>query len=96
LGENQSGNEEQDLAWEIEISQISSMIQGQVKKFMEPPIKSLAVLQCLSVKLIKYKEQAIEIKEVLSALMDQHRFPYANTCEDLFIKWSKYEKNNPL
>jgi hypothetical protein len=59
-------------------------------------IKSLAVLQCLSVKLIKYKEQEIEIKEVLSALMDQHRFPYANTCEDLFFKWSEYERNNPL
>jgi hypothetical protein len=47
---------EQDQVWETEISQVSSMILGQVKKFMEPPIKSLAVLQCLSVKLIKYKE----------------------------------------
>jgi hypothetical protein len=28
--------------------------------------------------------------------MDQHRFPYANTCEDLFFKWSEYKKNNPL
>ena len=67
------------LACEAEISKISSMIPGQVKKFMEPPIKALAILQCLSIKLIKYKEQEIEIKEVLSALMDQHRFPYENT-----------------
>jgi hypothetical protein len=87
---------EKDSAWEAEISQISSMTSGQVKKFMEHPIKSLAVLQCLSVKIIKYKEQAVEIKEVFSAPMDQHRFPYENTCEDLFIKWSEYEKNNPL
>jgi hypothetical protein len=29
-------HEEKDLAWEAEISQISSMIPGQVKKFMEP------------------------------------------------------------
>jgi hypothetical protein len=72
------------------------MTLGQVKKFMEDPIKSLVVLQCLSVKLIRYKEWEIEIKEVFSALMDQHRFPYANTCEYLFIKWSKYDKNNPL
>jgi hypothetical protein len=47
---------EQDRVCETKISQVSSMILGQVKKFMEPPIKSLAVLQCMSVKLIKYKE----------------------------------------
>jgi hypothetical protein len=47
---------EQDLAWETDISQTSSMIPGLAKKFMEAPIKALAVLQCLSVKLIKYKE----------------------------------------
>jgi hypothetical protein len=87
---------EQDQVYEVEISQVSSMIPGQVKKFMEPPIKSLVVLQHLSVKLIKYKERAIEMKEVLSAPMDQHRFPYANTCEDLFCRWSEYERNNPL
>jgi hypothetical protein len=39
---------------------------------------------------------AVEIKEVLSAPMDQHRFPYANTCEDLFFQWSEYDRNNPL
>jgi hypothetical protein len=89
-------HEEQDLAWEVEISNISSMILGQVKKFMEPTIKSLAVLQCLSVKLVKYKESTLEMKEVLSASMDQHRFPYSNTCKDLFGRWSKYERNNPL
>jgi hypothetical protein len=30
-------HEEQGLAWEAKISPISSMILGQVKKFMEPP-----------------------------------------------------------
>jgi hypothetical protein len=79
---------EQDRVCETKISQVSSMILGQLKKFMEPLIKSLTVLQHVSVKLIKYKEQTVEIKEVLSALMDQHRFPYANTCEDLFCRWS--------
>jgi hypothetical protein len=66
------------------------------RKFMEPPIKALAVFRRLSVKLIKYKEQAVEIKEILSAPMDQHRFAYANTCEDLFFKWSECDRNNPL
>jgi hypothetical protein len=89
-------HEEKDLAWETDISQTSSMIPGLAKKFMEAPIKALAVLQRLSVKLIKYKERAVEIKEVLSTPMDQHRFPYANTCEDLFFQWSEYDRNNPL
>jgi hypothetical protein len=72
------------------------MILGQVKKFMDPPIKYLVILQRFSVKLIKYKERTIEMKEVLSTPMDKHRFPYANTCKDIFFKWSKYERNNPL
>jgi hypothetical protein len=69
---------------------------GPIEEVHGASIKSLTVLQHVSVKLIKYKEQTIEIKEVLSTLMDQHRFPYANTCEDLFCKWSEYERNNPL
>jgi hypothetical protein len=72
------------------------MILGLAKKFMEAPIRDLEVLERLSVKLIKYKEWATEIKEVLSTPMDQYRFPYANTCEDLFFQWSEYDINNPL
>jgi hypothetical protein len=88
-------HEEKDLEWEENILEISSMIPGQVKKFMEPLIKSLAVLQHLNVKLVKYKEQEVEMKEVLSALMDHHKFMYANTCEYRFGKFSDYERNNP-
>jgi hypothetical protein len=72
------------------------MILGQVKKYMEPLTKFLIVLQCLSVNLIKYKEWVIEMKEVMSTLMDQHMFPYENTCEDLLCRWSEYERNNPI
>jgi hypothetical protein len=63
---------------------------------MEHLIKAIVVLQSLSVNIIKYNEQAVEIKEVFFAPMDQHRFLYENTCEDIFIKWSEYEKKNPL
>jgi hypothetical protein len=68
----------------------------QVKKFMEHPKKAHAILHRLSSKMIRYKEWKIEIKETLSSPMDQHRFSYANACEDTFIKWSKYENNHPL
>jgi hypothetical protein len=80
----------------VEIAQVASMTPGQVKKFMEHPIKARAILQHLSAKMIRYREWAIEIKETLSAPMHQHRFLYANTCKDLFVNWSEYEKNHLL
>jgi len=49
-------HQEKVLVWEEKIYQISSMISGQLKKLMEPPIKAISVLQHLSVKIIKYKE----------------------------------------
>jgi len=72
------------------------MEPSQVQQFMEHPIKAHTVLQQLSVKVVKYWAHAVEIKEILLASMDQHKFPYANTCEELFVKWSNYEKSHPL
>ena len=72
------------------------MALDQVQQYMDYPIKDRAVLQHLSVKIVKYWEQAVEVKEILSAQMDQHIFPYANTCEELFVKWSEYDKSHPL
>jgi hypothetical protein len=87
---------EQDSSWTTEIEKVPNMAPGQVHQFMEDPIKAWKMLQQLSVKLVKYRARAMEIKEILSALMDQHRFLYANTCEELFVKWSEYEKSHPL
>jgi hypothetical protein len=63
---------------------------------MEHPIKARTMLQQLSARIVKYRARAVEIKEILSAPKDQHRFSYAKTCEDLFFKWSEYEKSHPL
>jgi hypothetical protein len=87
---------EQDSLWTAEIAKVENMEPGQVHQFMEHPIKARTVLQQLSVKVVKYRARVVEIKEILLALMDQHRFSYANTCEELFIKWSEYEKSRPL
>jgi hypothetical protein len=87
---------EHDLAWEAKIAQVASMTLCQVRKFMEQMIKDLTLMQRLNSKVIIYREQATEMKETLSASMEQHKFPYAKTCEDLFIKWLEYEKNHPL
>jgi hypothetical protein len=28
--------------------------------------------------------------------MEEHRFPWAHTCEELFISWLEYEKIHPF
>jgi hypothetical protein len=63
---------------------------------MEHPIKARAMLQQLSARIVKYQAHAVEIREILSAPMEQHRLLYANTCKDLFVKWLEYEKSHPL
>jgi hypothetical protein len=87
---------EQDSSWNAEIEKVMNMVPGQVQQFMEHPIKARTMLQQLSAKVVKYQARELEIKEILSAPMDQHRFPYENTCEEIFVKWLEYEKSHPL
>ena len=77
---------EQDLSWAAKIEKVANMAPGQVQQFMEHLIKARTVLQQLSVKVVKYRAWVVQIKDILSALMDQHRLLYANTCEKLFVK----------
>jgi hypothetical protein len=87
---------EQDSSWIEEISKLTDMTPVQMRHFMEHLIKARAVLQQLSASIVKYRAHAVEIRKVHSAPMEQPRFPYANTCEDIFIKWLEYEKSHPL
>jgi hypothetical protein len=87
---------EQDSSWTAEIEKVANMVPGQVQQFMEHLIKARTMLQQLSARIIKYREWEVEIREVLSAPMEQHKFSYANTCDNLFVKWSEYEKIHPL
>jgi hypothetical protein len=89
-------NTEKDSSWDEEIAKVTDTTLGQVRQFMEHPIKARAMLQQLSASIVKYQAHAVEIREIHLAPMEQHIFLYANTCEDLFIKWSKYEKIHPL
>jgi hypothetical protein len=83
-------------SWAEEIEKVADMAPWKVQQFMEHPIKSQAMLQQLSAIIVKYQAHAVDIRETLSSPMEQRRFLYANTCEDLFIKWSEYEKSHPL
>jgi hypothetical protein len=63
---------------------------------MEHPIKDRAMLQQLSASLVKYQAHAVEIRDIYMTPMEQQRFPYANTYEELFISFSEYEKSHPF
>jgi hypothetical protein len=52
------------------------------------------MLKLINTSLVKYQVHAIDIREVYAAPMEQHRFPWAQTCEYLFICWSEYEESH--
>jgi galactose-1-phosphate uridylyltransferase len=84
----------QDSLWVEELEKVTDTMPGQMQWFIEHPIKDQVVLQQISASLVKYRVHAVEIREIYTALMEQHNFPYAHTCEELSINWSKYEKNH--
>jgi hypothetical protein len=84
-----------DSSWAERLAKVTNTMTGQVQQFLEHPINARVVLQQLSTSLIKYRLYAVEIKEVYTLPMEKHRFLYAQTCEELFIIWSKYENVGP-
>ena len=54
------------------------------------------MLQQLNSSLVKYRAHAVDIRRIYVAPMEQHRFTWAQTCEELFINWSKYERSHPF
>jgi hypothetical protein len=86
----------QDSLWAKELAKVTDTSPGQVQRFMEHPMKAQTVLQQLNTSLVKYRAHAVEIRGFYMAPMEQHRFPWAQTCEELFISWSEYEKIHPF
>jgi hypothetical protein len=69
---------------------------GQVKRFMEHPMKVQVGIQHLNTRLLKGQVHAIEIRGFYMSPMEQHILPRAQICEDLFINWSEYGKSHPF
>jgi hypothetical protein len=42
------------------------------------------------------QKPVMEMKDKLNMPMDQHRFPYLHTYEDMFSHWYDYDKENPM
>jgi hypothetical protein len=86
----------QDSLWAKECTKITDARLGKVKKFTEHPIGAQTMMQQLNTSLVKYRAHAVDIRGVYAAPMEQYRFPWAQTCEDLFINWSEYERSHPF
>jgi hypothetical protein len=86
----------QDSLWTEELTKMTDARPGQVQRFAEHPIRARTMLQQLNSSLVKYQMHAMDIRGIHAAPMEQHKFPWAQTCEDLFISWSEYERNHPF
>jgi hypothetical protein len=87
---------EQDSLWDKECVKVTDARLGQVRQFIEHLIRARTMLQQLNSTLIKYRAHAADIRGIYAAPMEQHRFPWAHTCEELFIRWSDYERIHPF
>ena len=87
---------EQDSLWDEECVKVADARSRQVRQFTEHPIRAKTMLQQLNYTLIKYRAHAADIIGIYAAPMEQNRFPWAHTCEELFIRWSDYERIHPF
>jgi hypothetical protein len=87
---------EQDSLWTKECAKVADARPGQVQQFIEHPIRAKTMLQQLNSTLIRYQAHAVDIRGIFVAPMEQHKFPWAQTCEELFINFSEYERNHPF
>jgi hypothetical protein len=67
-----------------------------VQQFAGHLINARAMMQQLNSSLVKYRMHTVDIRGVYVSPMEQHRFPWAQTYEDLFISWYEYEISHPF
>jgi hypothetical protein len=87
---------EQESLWVEECMKVADVRMGQVRQFTEHSIRAKTMLQQLNSRLIKYRAHATDIRGINAALMEQHRFSWAHTCEEIFIRWFNYERIHPF
>jgi hypothetical protein len=85
-----------DSVWAKDLAKVTDTTPRQVKIFMEHSMKAQTVLQQLNTSIVNYRAHAMEIRGFYMTPMEHHRFPWAQTCEDLFISWSEYEESHPF
>jgi len=76
---------EQDALWIEEFVKIVNVKLGQLRQFAKHPIRAQTMLQQLNFSLVKYRAHAIDIRGIYTTPMEQHIFPWAQTCENLFV-----------
>jgi len=85
-----------DSLWDEELAKMTDTVPGKVRRFMEHLIRARTALQQLKSSLLKYRMHAMDIRGIHVASMEKNRFPWAQTCEELFISWSEYKRSHPF
>jgi hypothetical protein len=67
---------------------------GKVKRLTDRPIGATWALHKLRFEIDHFRNRVMEMKDEISMSMDQHRFPYLHTCEDILSQWSDYDNEN--
>jgi hypothetical protein len=77
---------EQDASWAEECEKVTNAKLGKIQQFAGHPIKARAILQKLKFSLAKYRAHATDLRGIYVDPMEHHRFPWANTCEEIFYQ----------
>jgi hypothetical protein len=88
--------EEHDRKFEYELLEIKNLEKGQVNKFTDGSTVVSLVLRHSGSKVDHFKIWVVEMRDELTATMEQHRFPYLHSYKDLFSQCSEYNRPNPL
>ena len=71
----------QHVLWTKEFAKISYLRIGQVQQLVQPSIRARTMLQQLNSSLLKFQVHAVDIRGIYADPMEQHIFPWAQTCE---------------
>jgi hypothetical protein len=85
-----------DHRYDLDVHNMTTLVQGEFKRFMGNIIKTNANLEHVTTKVDKYVQQTKDLREVISTHMDQHHFHYMHACEDLFSQWAEYDNVHPF
>jgi hypothetical protein len=86
----------QYFLWTKELAKMTDARPGKVIRFTKHLIRARTMLQQLDSNLAKYRVHTVDIRGIYAAAMEQNRSPWAQTCDELFVNWSEYERTHPF
>jgi hypothetical protein len=83
--------EEEILKHEQEIRNILALERGHLEKHLTSEVRKSTQLKCTFPKIEKYVKMFTRELPILRAPKRQHVFPPISLCNEVFVKWEKYD-----